>query len=148
MATKYLKVCSKPVKTAEGKTFDAFFAYRQEMKDGVPTDVLTPSTDEDGKPIMIAKSIRVALTGAAEKKLKLDANFPYLLTLEDMVEPIDTDDDINQPDFYVTIDKDTEGNPRLDKKGNKHLIAIISNFRDYSHVAPASSFSLDDIDNF
>lgn len=148
MATKFLKVCSKPVKTAEGKTFDAFFAYRQEMNaDGIPTDVLTPSTDADGKAIMIAKSIRVALTGAAEKKLKLDANFPYLLTLEDGNEPLDYTE-LEQPDFYVTIDKDKDGNPRLDKKGNKHLIAIISNFRAYSHVAPASSLSLDDIDNF
>ena len=148
MAVKYLKVCSKPVKTVDGKVFDAFFAYRQEKNtEGVLVDVLSPTTDKEGKPAMIAKSIRVALTGKAEKKLKAEDNFPYLLTLEDGKEPLDFTE-LEQPDFYVTIDKDKDGIKRLDKNGNQHLIAIISDYRASSHVEPLSSFSLDDIDNF
>ena len=144
---QYLKVCSKPVKSKDGRTFDAYFAYRQQPgENDTFTDVMTPGTDKEGKPTMFAKSIRVALTDKAKKLLTVEDNFPYLLTLEDGREP--TSFDLEQPDFYVTIDKDKDKVARVDAKGNQHLIAIIGNFRNAVHVEPISSLSLDDLDNF
>lgn len=145
---QYIKVCSKAVKTKEGKAFDAYFGYRQQLnEDNNYEDVLTPGKDKDGKPIMFAKSIRVALTDVAKKKLVAEDNFPYVLALEDGREPL-AETELEQPDFYVIIDKDKDKVARLDKNGKQHLIAIISNFRNAVHAEPMSSLSLDDLDSF
>lgn len=149
MATKLLKVCKKAVTTKDNRTFDAIFAYRQEMnEDNIPVDVLTPVTTADGKADMVAKSIRVALTGEAKKKLIAHDNFPYLLVLEDGRDLEGKVCEDLTPDFYVTKDKDKDGNVRLDKNGKSHIIAIISDYREATHVEPMNSLSLDDIDNY
>lgn len=149
MATTLLKVCKKAVTTKDNRTFDAIFAYRQEFnEDNIPVDVLTPVTTADGKADMVARSIRVALTGEAKKKLIAMDNFPYLLTLEDGRDENNKRIDGVKPDFYVDKDKNKEGEIRLDKKGKPHLIAIISDYRDAAHVEPMNSLSLDDIDNY
>ena len=144
---QYLKVCAKKVRTKDGHTFDAMFAYRQADNDGVMSDVLTPSTDKDGNPCMVARSLRIALTGEAKKKLIAEGKFPYLLTLEDGLTPERKPNGSN-PDFYLTWDKDKDGVLRLDKNGKKHRIAVISDYRSALHVEPLNTMTLDDIDEF
>lgn len=145
---RILKVCSKAVETKEGKVFDAYFGYRQQLNEETNKyeDILTPGKDKDGNPIMYAKSIRVALTDVAKKKLVAEDNFPYVLELEDGYQPV-AYPEVEKVDFYVTVDKNKNGIERLDKNGNKHYIAIISNFRNATHAEPMSSLSLDDLDN-
>ena len=143
----YLKVCSKRTKTKDGKIFDAMFAYRQVDNDGVMTDVLTPSKDKDGKPVMVAKSIRIALTGDAKRKLIAENKFPYLLTLEDGLNEERKPNGQSQ-DYYVTKDKDKDGVVRLDKYGKSHPIAVISDYRSAIHIEPLNNMTLDDIDDF
>ena len=145
---QYLKVCSKAVKTKEGRTFDAYFGYRQQLDDDNHyVDILTPGKDKEGKATMFAKSIRVALTGNAKKKLVTEDNFPYVLVLEDGREPIEATE-LEQPDFYITIDKDKDKVVRKDKNGKEHLIAIVSDYRVATHAEPMSTLSLDDLDSF
>lgn len=144
---QYLKVCAKKVRTKDGHTFDAMFAYRQADNDGVMSDVLSPSTDKDGKPVMVARSIRIALTGEAKKKLIAEGKFPYLLTLEDGL-TTERKPNGSTPDFYLTWDKDKDGVLRLDKNGKKHRIAVISDYRSALHVEPLNTMTLDDIDEF
>lgn len=150
---QYLKVCAKKVRTKDGHTFDAMFAYRQADNNGTMSDVLSPSTDKDGNPTMVARSIRIALTGEAKKKLIAEGKFPYLLTLED---GLSSERGANgshvlngsTPDFYLTWDKDKDGVLRLDKNGKKHRIAVISDYRSALHVEPLNTMTLDDIDEF
>lgn len=145
---QFIKVCSKAVKTKEGRAFDAYFGYRQQLNENKEyEDVLTPGKDKDGNPSMFAKSIRIALTGNAKKKLIAEGNFPYVLVLEDGREPL-AYTELEQPDFYVTIDKDKDKVARKDKNGKEHLIAIISDYRAAVHAEPMSTLSLDDLDSF
>lgn len=116
--TTYFKLCTKNIKTEDNKEFPVYFGYRMTKdKDGKLVDLMTIS--EDGQPI--AKSYRVALGQDLKKKLLLTDKFPYLLELED-------------EDYNITIDKDKNKKPRLDKEGKKHNIVIIMSCKSFEHI--------------
>lgn len=120
----YITLCKKNVKTKEGTTFPALFAYpAKKNEDGTMSDILVPSTDKDGKSIMVAKSIRVILTGDIKKKLMLEDKFPYYLEFDEPQEDYE--------EYYITIYKDINGKPRLDKYGKRHPVMIIGSCNKY-----------------
>lgn len=116
--TTYFKLCTKNIKTEDNKEFPVYFGYRMTKdKEGKLVDLMTIS--EDGQPI--AKSYRVALGQDLKKKLLLTDKFPYLLELED-------------EDYNITIDKDKNKKPRLDKEGKTHKIVIIMSCKSFEHI--------------
>lgn len=137
----YLMLCKKKVKNGN-QEFEVTFGYRQDFN---------PTTNEyedkkstiiiDGQPTEVAKSIKVALGKELRAKLDAEDKYPYRLTLDDSYKLPDGRDS-----FYVTINKDKEGNERLDKNGKHHAIVVIREVVDYE-VVPPKSLSLDDIDN-
>lgn len=141
MDKETLLVLSKEV-TKDNHKFTVYYGYRQDKNEkGEFVDRLTPITDKEGKPAMISKSIKVALTDEFLNKHS-DKAFPLFVTLD-----MNKKDKEGKSLAYVTVDKDANKKVRKDKNGNKHLILII---RDAEEVieAPRKSYSLDDVDTF
>ena len=136
-----LLVFSKEVND-NGRKFVAYYGYRQTvLPDGSFTDVITPSTDSEGKAVMLRKSIKIRFRKDFIESRK-DLVFPAYITLSNEVKVEDGKDS-----FYVTIDKDANKVARLDKNGNKHLVLVIRDIKSFI-PAPKKSYSLDDLDDF
>lgn len=139
---RYLMLCKKTVENANGQKFPVIFGYRQTLNDkGEFDDVLTSITDNDGNQKFVAKSVKVALADTLRKQLDAEDKYPYRLVLNDELKLADGRDS-----YYVTINKDKDGNERLDNKGNHHAIIVIRAVESYEQV-PLKSLTLDDIDN-
>ena len=137
-----INLCQKTVTSKDNKSFPVTFCYRQvENPDGTYTDVLTPGIDNDGKPTMYAKSIKVALSSALRKKLEAEGQYPYRVVLDS-----DLKCDDGSESYYITVDKKENGDIRLDKNGKKHCIVVIRKFASYEPL-PHNAITFDDIDN-
>ena len=142
MNKKYLMLCKKKVKTKDGKSFDVVFGYRQILNEkGEYEDVKSLIFLENGETKDIAKSVKVALADSLRKKLDAEDKYPYRLVLNEEFKLPDGRDS-----FYVSINKDKEGNPKLDNKGHKHAIIVIRDVESYEAV-PLQSLTLEDIDD-
>ena len=130
----YIVLVKKDIEK-DNKKFPVFYAYQQVLNDkGEFTDVLVPSTDSEGKAVMKSRRIKVVLTEDVKHILLADNMFPYIVTLQDEV------------DYFITIDKDIDGKPRLDKNGKKHAVLVMQSFKEYA-PKPRKSMSFDDIDD-
>lgn len=137
----YLMLCKKKVKKGS-QEFMVTFGYRQVLNDkGEFEDKQSVVFLPDGQTKDVSKSVKVALGEDLRKKLDAEDNYPYRLTLDDELKLADGRDS-----FYVTINKDKDGNERLDKNGKHHAIIVIRAVSGYEHVPP-KSLTLDDIDN-
>ena len=137
----YLMLCKKKVKNGN-QEFMVTFGYRQTLNEetGEYQDVLT-SINDNGSQKFVAKSVKVALAKELATKLDNEDKYPYRLVLDTDLKLEDGRDS-----FYVAINKDKDGNERLDKNGKHHAIIIIRAVSSYEPVPP-KSLSLDDIDN-
>lgn len=137
----YLMLCKKKVKNGN-QEFSVTFGYRQVLneKTGKFDDVLS-SVMDNGSQKFVAKSVKVALAKELAAKLDSEDKYPYRLYLDTDLKLEDGRDS-----FYVTINKDKDGNERLDKNGKHHAIIVIRAVNGYESVPP-KSLSLDDIDN-
>ena len=135
MNESYILLCKKDIEKDERK-FPVFYGYSQELnEEGTDfIDVMVPYTDSEGKPQMKPRNFKVVLDEKLKLLLLSEDKFPYRLTLE------------NGIDFFITVDKDKEGNARLDKYGKKHGLVVINSFKDYVPV-PRKSMSFEDMDN-
>ena len=144
----YVVLCKKVVTLENGTEIDTFFSYRQEEKDGEYVDILTPTTDSEGNPVMVSKSIKTYLSEDFKAKLTvLKLNFPLFVTL-DREKRVPGKDGKMIPAHTVKEDIDMKtGKPRLDKYGKKHLALTI---RDAVSVVEKvrDSHTLDDLDNY
>ena len=137
----YLMLCKKKVKNGN-QEFDVTFGYRQTLNEETGEFEDVESTIMvDGQPKKVAKSVKVALAKDLRKKLDEENKYPYRVTLDDELKTANGDDS-----YYVTINKDKDGNERLDKNGKHHPILVIREIADYE-VVPPKSYTLDDIDN-
>lgn len=137
-------LCNAEIVNDNGSKFMVYYGYRQQQdQEGNISDVLTPITDKDGKPAMKAIPIKVKLSEDFTKKVE-KAIFPLLLTLNsDKKVSLNGEE---KDSFYITVDKDKDKKPRLDKYGKKHLILIV---RDADFIEmPRKSFTFDDLDSF
>lgn len=98
----YIMLCKKDIKSGD-KEFQVFFAYRQVKVADKYEDILTPLTDKEGKSIMVARPIKVALSKDMYDKLSA-GKFPVGLVLNDELKTKDDKDS-----FYVSYDKDKDG---------------------------------------
>lgn len=134
-------VLSKEV-SKDNHKFTVYYGYRQDKNEkGEFVDRLTTTIGNDGKPVTISKSIKVALTEDFIKKYN-DRHFPLFVTLD-----MDKKDKQGHSLAYVTVDKDSNKNVRKDKNGKKHLILVIKDAEEVIE-APRKSYSLDDVDSF
>ena len=136
-----IKLCMKMQKAKDGSgEFPTYFAYRQ-VKDpatGEFATVMLPRQDENGNPTMIAQSYRVVFTESAKVlKAQLDTEnkFPYLL--------LDLEDN---EDFSIAVDKDKDGNIRLDKANKPRYVIFLKSVKEYAE-APRRSLSFEDVEN-
>ena len=137
----YLMLCKKKVKNGN-QEFSVTFGYRQFLNDkGEFEDVKSVVFLDDGKTTDVAKSVKVALAKDLAAKLDAEDKYPYRLVLDDELKLEDGRDS-----YYVAINKDKDGNERLDKNGKHHAIVVIRAVSSYEPVPP-KSLSLDDIDN-
>ena len=130
----YIILLKKEI-TDGNRKFPVFYGYHQVLnKEGNDyEDVLVPAKDKDGKPIMKARNFKVVLRDKVKELLLKDDKFPYRLSLEKGL------------DYFITIDKDTNKQPRLDKYGKRHAVVVIESFNDFNSVRTSMTF--DDIDN-
>lgn len=139
---KIIKLCRKEV-TVGDKTFPTLFAYKTMKNDkGEIVTLTVPSTDEKGTPIMKAKSFKVALAEELFNTLEKENKYPYLVTIDEDLKLADGRDS-----FYITVDKDKNGDVRYDKYNHKHPIMVIRAVKHYEQ-APKTSISFEDIDTF
>lgn len=136
-----LLVFSKEVNDNNRK-FTTYYGYRQTLlPDGTYEDVATPATDEEGKATMITKSIKIKFNEDFLNTHK-DLTFPVYMTINKTLKLSDGRDS-----SFITVDKDSDKKPRLDKNGHRHLVLVV---RDVVSIteAPRTSYSLDDLDDF
>ena len=134
---EFIKICHKEVAREDGSKFPAFFGYRKlyDEPSKTFTDVLSPSKDDKGNPVMVAKSFRIILDDVIKAQLLKDNHFPYIVAVS-----------LKDGDYFVTWDKDPETKqPRLDKSGRKHKIVGIKAYREL--LSGLTSMSLDDLDD-
>ena len=136
--TETILLMTKKITTKEGKKFDTFYAYRTTLdNNGVRVKRLSA---KNGKPI----SLKVNLVEGAQNRLLADINqkkytFPVYMTLDDTIK-------INGNDsFFLTMDKDIDKKPRLDKYGKKHLVLVVREWKSIEE-APTTSYSFDDLE--
>lgn len=133
MSTQYrsIRLCSKIVELDNGIKFPTYFAYFvHKNEDGTYTTIETPTTDEKGNTVMLAKSIHVGFSTKMKEYFK-DKPMPRIVTFIK-----------NDKSYYnIKDDRDSKGNLRLDKHGNKTRILIINNF-------VSDSVELSDFDSF
>ena len=137
----YLMLCKKKVKNGNQEFYVTFGYLQNKKEDGTFEDKTSIVFNADGTTKDISKSVKVALGDELRKKLDLQDAYPYRLVLDDELKTAD-----NKESFYVTINKDKDGNVRLDKNGHKHAIIVIRAVKSYEPV-PIKSLTLDDIDN-
>ena len=133
----FIKVCKKEVEREDHTKFPAFFGYRKlfDAESRTFVDVMTPSVDKDGKPVMVSKSFRIILDDEIKAKFLKDNRFPYILAVS-----------LAEGDYFVTIDKDSKTKePKLDKHGKKHKIVGIRDYREL--MTGLTPMSLDDLDD-
>lgn len=133
--TQYINLCMKTIEV-DNKKFPVFYGYQQvysdEKKDFV--DVLVPGVDKDGKPTMKARNFKVVVKEPLRSTLLKDNQFPYRLTLQEGL------------DYFITVDKDKDKKPRLDKYGKKHAILVVDTCEEYIPL-PKKSMTFDDMDD-
>ena len=134
----YYLVVNKEERTVDNKTFPIWYGFRQHKDEkGYYQDDLTPSTDKDGKPIMVARSIKVVPTKNAIEELD-KLGYPCRLTL-------DTSETFNdRATFQVDIDKKKDGTIKFDKNGRKHAVIYIRHANGYKIER---KMTMEDIDN-
>lgn len=136
-----IKLCMKMQKAKDGSgEFPTYFAYRQvqDPATGEFTTAMIPSVDKDGNPTFFAQSYRVVFTESAKvlkAKLDTDNKFPYLL--------LDLEDN---EDFSIAVDKDKDGNIRLDKENKKRFVIFLKSAEKYVE-APRRSISFEDAES-
>ena len=136
-----INLCRKEVEK-DNKKFPVYFAYRQELNtEGEYTDVITPSVNEKGEPVMKARPLKVALADKLRKELEADNNFPYRMILDSELKLDDGKDG-----YYLAIDKDKEKNVRKDKYGKRHVILVIRKPKSYEPL-PREVITFDDVDS-
>lgn len=134
-------VLSKEV-SKDNHKFTVYYGYRQDKNEkGEFVDRQTTTIGNDGKPVTISKSIKVALTEDFLKKHE-GKSFPLFVTID-----MDKKDKEGKSLAYVTVDKDSNKVVRKDKNGKKHLILVIKEAEEVIE-APRKSYSLDDVDTF
>ena len=138
-----LKVFSKDIETDKGGKFTTYYGYRQEFnaETGEYTDMGTPTFDADKNPIVISKPIKVKFSKAMYESIK-GLHFPLIFKLDR-----DMKDKEGNSAFFVTTDKDKDGNARLDKNGKRHLCCVICSCIEV-FPAPFEELTLDDLDTF
>ena len=119
-----IKLCRKLCTGKNGNKFYQYFCYRQQPDPatGQFLTVMVPTTDKDGKPIMIAKSIHVAFDAAIKSQMEELNEYPYLLEVE-------KDEVTGVKDFFIGVDKNRDGTPKLDKQGKKHPLLYLFSYR-------------------
>lgn len=139
---EYLMLCKKVVKTNDGQEFPTYFGYRQGITDeGDFYDELSPAIDKEGNSIMVARAVKVRLSKLLEAKLNSMVKFPCRLTLD-----ITAKTENGKAQYFVTKDKDKNGNPRLDKHGKQHAVVVINDVVAFEEVE-RQSYTLSDIDS-
>ena len=147
----YIKVIQDNVED-NGTKFTVYYGFRQEVNknDGSLTDVITPSIDKDGKPVMKARSFKIKFTELFKNTYKdfFNGSFPRILLIDlDKVIGKDASGDIKEA--FFTKDKmkvDGKRRVRKDKYGNEHLLLVINSFSE-EKVVERTDYSFDDIDN-
>lgn len=138
-----VKLFMKPTTTASGSKFNAFYCYLQNKEGNAYIDVVKPSATNEGGTRPVSLRVKLPTNAPIHDKLKacLDKgmHFPLYVHLDAVKR---TNDD--KPYYFITNDKDKEGNLKLDKYGNKHYIIIIYD-TDKIEQAPVKSLTLDDV---
>lgn len=157
----YIKVVQDTI-DVNGTKQPIYYGYRQVEDKDTHTliDVVTPSVDKDGKPIMKAKSFKIKITELLKTRRPdfLSRKFPCVLLVsldETLMNPNGTllIDDKGQPVkmSFFTLDKKRDENgkrtPRLDKNGNIHLLLVVNDYIDIKDIE-YTDYSFDDVDNF
>ena len=141
MDTTTMLVLSKNI-TIQDNIKAVYYGYRQQLNDkGELVDVITPMSDNEGKPVMRALSIKVALTDTFIKDNK-DKQFPLYVKVD-----TNKKDEKGNSYAFVTVDKDASGKIRRDKYGKKHLVLVINKSEEVTE-APRKTYTLDDLDTF
>ena len=136
-----LKVFSKEVPNEKGGTFPVFFGYRVERVGDVLNDVATPSTDREGKAIMRSIPVKIKLTELFKNTYK-DFSTPSLLDVN-----LEGKTSTGKKSAFITVDKDSNKKPRLDKNGKRHPILVIEQVESWEPL-PYEDMDFDSIDNF
>lgn len=127
--------------TKDNRKFDAYYAYRTELNaNNERVKKLVPT--KDGTMRLVSMKVNF-VEGALDmlKKQIADNNlgFPVYMTL-------DSELLINGNDsYFITIDKDINRKPRLDKKGKKHLVLVVRAWKKLEE-APTISYTFDDLE--
>lgn len=130
-------VCLEVAKKDGSGTFPTIIGYHKlynaEAKEFV--DVLVPSKDKEGNPIMVSKAFRVVLAKQLRAKLDADGRYPFILAVSH-----------SEQDYSVGYDKDKEGNVRTYKE-KKQKVVFINDYRELlSGIVPMSLADLEDDD--
>ena len=136
-----LKVFSKTYNTENGGEFITHFGYRVEKVGEVLTDISTPSTDKDGKAIMRSIPVKIKLT---EHFNKTHAGFttPALMDVN-----LEAKLDNGKKAAFITVDKDGNKKPRLDKYGKRHPVLVIEEVESWEPL-PYEDMDFNSIDDF
>lgn len=127
--------------TKDNRKFDAYYAYRTELNaNNERVKKLVPT--KEGTMRLVSMKVNF-VEGALDmlKKQIADNNlgFPVYMTL-------DSELLINGNDsYFITIDKDINRKPRLDKKGKKHLVLVVRAWEKLEE-APTISYTFDDLE--
>lgn len=134
----YYLVVNKDTRTGDKGDFPVWYGFRQQKDEqGYYQDILTPATDKDGKPTMVAKAIKVVPTKDAIAELD-KIGYPCRLTLDD------SEKFNGKSTFAVDIDKKKDGTIKLDKYGKKHSVIYIRHANGYKIE---KRMKLEDIDS-
>lgn len=141
-----LLVCHKKQKKNDGSTFDRYFCYKQnEVQDEEGnisyTDEINPAT---GK----AQGVKALLPDDMLKRHGITNNmFPLYMTVDmEATLEVTTKDGskVTVRACKLKIDRDKEGNPRLDKYGKRHVVCVINDVVKFSE-APRREITWDDV---
>ena len=138
---KKLLVCHRTQTKADGGKFDRYFCYELDSEGNI---VVNPATGK-GKGIK-AKIFEGILT---EHSLT-PASFPLVMKVDDEATLQIKDKEGNDKVIRackLKIDRDANGNPRLDKYGKRHLVCVINQVLEVSE-APNREITWDDVMDF
>lgn len=127
-----LLLVSKKV-TFNNSKFVVYYAYllkNEKDSEGYFLEETRKVTDrETGNPIEIPITLKVIPMGDFKEMVTKSNDFPYVIEVDDLEK-----DNKGRKTFSLGIDKDTKtGAPRIDKHGNKHYVAFISNVKSITH---------------